>query len=179
MHPIYTVFASTILLTAADVYASCPGSCRIHRPPVPFLIFLGIMFVVFIALLMFSMQRSTRTKDAAARNGVRYQGTVATASFHTALGREALEERIRGIVQDHKRFLRMESEPHGFRVYARRSIWTWGVVIDLTLAESNGSGTDVEARATCKVSTSVVDYGQNGKDLGLLIHLINADPTSE
>lgn len=145
---------------------------------VPFLIFLGIMFIAFIALVMFSMHRSTRTKDAAARNGVRYQGTVATASFHTALGREALEKRIREIVQDHKRFLRMASEPHGIRVYARRNIWTWGVVIDLTLVESDGSGTDVEARATCKVSTSVVDYGQNGKDLGLLVDLINADSKS-
>jgi hypothetical protein len=137
----------------------------------PLLMILGICLVIVITLGVLIATRTRKTKTIAEKAGIEYNGVEAHKSFRINIESDAVVARTPSVVRSTGRFTRMEEGPTGLQVYVRGNFWTWGEVIEVRLTE-DAQGT--VARATCRprLKTTLIDYGQNGKDLALFIELV-------
>lgn len=118
--------------------------------------------------------RTRRTQDAIAAEGIHTQGVRAYTSLKANLTADALRDRIDSVVNNHQRFSRATTVEGGVNVYVRANVWTWGEVIDLRFTPS-GQGTQVTATCTPRLKTTLIDYGQSGKDLALFMRLLTQE----
>lgn len=137
----------------------------------PILAFLGVCLLILIVLSLMAMVRAPRGRAGAEAKGVRVEGVRAFKSLKFGITSEILREKIRSIVQDEKRFSRVEERPGGLDVFVRGNMWTWGEVIEVRFTET-AEGTEVNTTCRPRVSSTLFDYGQSGSDLGLFIGLL-------
>lgn len=137
----------------------------------PLLALVGICIVIVIVGGAIVAKRTKRTKAAAQDMGIRLDGVRAFKSFRVGVPSNLLVDQVREVVQNHPRFSRFETVSNGVHVYVRGNIWTWGEIIELRFAEDS-QGTEISASCRPRLRTTLVDYGQNGKDLALFIDLL-------
>lgn len=129
------------------------------------LVLLGAVLVTMAAI------RTHGVRDSFGAEGIRTKGVKAFASFMTPLTEDGVRDRIDTVVESHRRFSRTEDVDGGLNVYVRANIWTWGEVIEVRFADAN-QGTQVTATCRPRLQTTLIDYGQSGKDLGLFMSLL-------
>lgn len=152
---------------------SIPAILPAQEPIVPewgilVLATLGACFLILIVLIPMAVARTQRERAAAQTKGIRAEGVRASKSMKLGISPEILREKIRSVVQNEKRFSRVEDAPGGVDVFVRGNMWTWGEVIDVRFSET-ADGTEVNATCRPRVPTTLFDYGQGGSDLGLFI----------
>lgn len=137
----------------------------------PILAILGVCLLILIVLIPMAMLRTQRGRAAAQTEGIRVEGIRASKSLKLGVSSDMLREKIRSVVQNEKRFSRIEEAPGRIDVFVRGNLWTWGEVIEVTFTET-AEGTEVNATCRPRVSTTLFDYGQSGSDLSLFIDLL-------
>lgn len=148
-----------------------PQESLIPEWAVPILVTLGVSLLVLIVLIPLAMARTQRGRAASQSGGIHVDGVRASKSLKFAISPEWLLERIRAVVQNERRFSRVEATPGGVDVFVRGNIWTWGEVIEVRFTEVP-DGTEVTAICRPRVSSTLFDYGQSGSDLSLFVDLL-------
>jgi hypothetical protein len=148
-----------------------PQESFIPEWAVPILVTLGVSLLVLIVLIPLAMVRTQRGRAASQNGGIQVDGVTASKSLKFAISPEWLRERIRQVVQNERRFSRVEETLGGVDVFVRGNIWTWGEVIELRFTDVP-NGTEVTATCRPRVSSTLFDYGQSGSDLSLFVDLL-------
>ena len=108
--------------------------------------------------------RKRRAEDEARSRGISVGNArasmVSDVPLDVATTRKLLETNIGSMPRYSLR------DPHGstLLVRARTNLWSWGTVLEIHLDEVDG-GTTAAALAYPKVSTTLIDWGQGGKDI--------------
>ncbi|WP_458111286.1 hypothetical protein M1D88_13145 [Arthrobacter sp. R1-13] len=118
--------------------------------------------------------RTRRTQDATAAEGIHTHGVRAYTSLKANVTADALRDRIDSVVNSHQRFSRTKTVADGVNVYVRANIWTWGEVIELRFTPVD-QATSVTATCSPRLKTTLIDYGQAGKDLALFMGLLTQE----
>jgi hypothetical protein len=135
---------------------------------------LGGLFLLLAILAAIAAIRTRRTQDDTAAEGIQTQGVRAYTSLTANLTADALRDRIDSVVNNHQKFSRTKTVADGVNVYVRANIWTWGEVIELRFTPA-GQATSVTATCTPRLKTTLIDYGQAGKDLALFMSLLTQE----
>ncbi|GAB3555739.1 hypothetical protein GCM10027404_33040 [Arthrobacter tumbae] len=124
----------------------------------------GILLVAAVILLLILSRRTTKTRTATQTRGVQTKGTEASLEFSSREDLQTLQGHVRSLLSSNHRYADLRELPNGFTLRVKGNFWTLGTTIECTV-EPVPEGLRGQATAQPRLKTTMVDYGQSGKEL--------------